>query len=127
MYQPISTSTPTYSSLFITTCHITSPTPLKMGISLSKHRRRRSRATTTLNISPGVDPELLRERLRPLSRTSSPPARYQGLDAHPNILASISQHADERTLASMMQVSHSAREAAESVLTNGRAARASAG
>lgn len=81
-----------------------------MGLALSK-RRRKHRVTRT--ISPGVDPDALRARLAPFERnTPSPTAGYPGLDAYPNILASISEHADTRTLAAMSRVSHAARDAA---------------
>ncbi|BEI80066.1 hypothetical protein CcaverHIS002_0105950 [Cutaneotrichosporon cavernicola] len=81
-----------------------------MGLAISK-RRRRHRVTRI--VSPGVDPDALRARLAPLERnTPSPTAGYPGLDAYPNILASISEHADARTLVAMGQVSHAARDAA---------------
>jgi hypothetical protein len=84
-----------------------------MGLAISK-RRRRHRVTRT--ISPGVDPDALRARLAPLERsTPSPTAGYPGLDAHPNILANISEHADASTLAAMSRVSHTARDAALAV------------
>lgn len=97
-----------------------------MGLSISKHRRRRSRSGGS--VSPGVDPDELRAKLTPLSlsRSLSPTARYQGLDAHPIILQRILQHADANTLASMMRVSHSAREAAGAELAAEGRSRATA-